>query len=127
MRQLVLITLSALLLGGCGLFGQPDRRTQLDQLIGKPETAVIEALGVPNKTVEASDREFLTYSDRRADTADSFPGYDFYGGFDGYGSLGYRKQGFEANPALYERLCETAIEIIKNKVSSYTLRGNSCS
>jgi hypothetical protein len=124
MRALVVLALTAMLLTGCGIFAGPDRKAQLDQLIGKPETDVIRAMGVPNRTIQAEGRQFLAYTDHQWDT---FAGYDMFSGYGRYGTLGYRRQGFEADPSLYERYCETTFEIVDNKVASYTLRGTACS
>lgn len=112
----------ATLVAGC--VAVPDRRAQLDQLVGQSEVVVARVMGVPDKTFEAEGHRFIAYVERAP--VQSFAGYDLFDGYGRYGTLGYRRLGFEAAPEAYVRQCETTFEINDGKVSAYTLRGNAC-
>ena len=121
MRKLTALVATTLLLTGC--IQAPDRKAMLDQLIGQPETVVARVMGVPDRTFDAEGHRFLAYVEHRIET---FPGYDMLDGYGRYGTLGYRRLGFEAAPELYARRCETTFEVADKKVLAYTLRGNAC-
>lgn len=102
----------------------PDRRIELDGLIGKPEADAVRMLGVPDRTFDTNGHRFLAFVDRRSEA---------YGGGVGiFGTYGYSYGGpgvlaYDPGPAVYQRLCETTLEIADGRVSSYSLRGNACS
>lgn len=112
---------AAAVLAGC--VQVPGRRDRLDQLVGQPETLVVRTMGVPERTIETDGHRFLAYVERQPA---SFAGYDMFDGFGRYGTLGYRRLGFEAAPELYERSCETTFEVVGGKVAGYTLHGDGC-
>lgn len=101
----------------------PDRRIELDALVGRSEANAVRVLGVPDRSFEAGGRRFLAFVDRRSEA---------YGGGVGiFGTYGYSYGGpgvlaYDPGPAIYQRLCETTLEIAEGSVASYTLRGNAC-
>lgn len=109
------------LLAGC--ISDPDRRIVLNSLIGKSEIDAIRVLGVPDRSFESNGRRFLAFVDRRSEA---------YGGGVGiFGTYGYAYGGpgvlaYDPGPPVYQRLCETTIEIAEGRVASYALRGNAC-
>ena len=85
MRNLVpvLALASTALLAACA-YPSPQHVQALDALIGKSETDLVRARGVPTKTYETGGLKFLAYDMHRID---SLPGdAGFYPGF-GYGGL----------------------------------------
>ena len=109
------------LLSGC--VSAPDRRIALDGLVGRSEADAVRVLGVPDRSFEAGGRRFLAFVDRRSEA---------YGGGVGiFGTYGYSYGGpgvlaYDPGPAVFQRLCETTLEIAGGLVASYTLRGNAC-
>ena len=101
----------------------PDRNDHLAELVGQPATLVVRIMGAPDYSFDAGGHRFLSYVDR---SRDSFAGYDMFNGYGRYGRLGYRRLGFEAEPGLYERGCETTIEIADGRMAGYRLRGRAC-
>lgn len=121
MRRIAnLLILAAL--AGCA--ARPsDRAANLDTLVGQPEALVLKVMGAPDRRFDAAGHRFLEYVEREPA---SFAGYDMYDGYGRYGRLGYRRLGFEADPKLYERGCETTIQIDQGRVAAYRLWGNYC-
>lgn len=117
MRKIVLL---ALALAACVNYGA-QRRAFLTSLIGQPEAAAVQALGVPTRTYETGGVKFLAYDERRLDV---IPGGPFFGG---YGVWGAGFGGFYDFPTeVIERGCETTLEVANGRVRSWTLRGSLC-
>ena len=117
------LLLGAALLCATGCAARDDTRARLDHLIGQPESLVRKVMGLPTTSFRADGRTYLDYIER---DPESFAGYDMLGGYGRWGTLGYRRIGFEAKPELYERGCDTRIEIESGHMAGYTLRGNAC-
>ena len=115
MRRVVLLFVGLLATGCVNQVAQ--RQTYLDQFIGQPESALVQALGVPTRSIEAGGVQYLAYSERRVDIVPAIPTYGpwFYGWTGG---------GFP--PQVVEWNCETTFAITDAKVTNYTLRGNAC-
>ena len=105
--------LAVLTLAGCDT--GPSRSQVLAGLVGRPESDALRMLGAPNRVIEANGHRFLAFDDQYVGYVPS----PYFGGFYGYGYFG---------PAAYPvvRGCETTIEVVAGRVSSFTLRGNSC-
>jgi hypothetical protein len=102
----------------------PDRRAQLDKLVGQPESLARRVLGPPTDTTQSGDRLYLSYVD--PGNIESFAGYDMFGGYGRYGTIGYRRLGFEAPITAYELRCETTLEVQQGVVVTYALKGDHC-
>jgi hypothetical protein len=98
----------------------PDRRVVLNTLVGQPETEAIRQLGVPDRSFDSGGRRFLAFVDRRVE---SFGGVGFVGR---YGTRYGGFTGIDAGPNIYERVCETTLEVVDGRVATYALRGNAC-
>jgi hypothetical protein len=104
------------LLGGCAN-QLAERQAYLNQFIGHPESAVVQAMGVPSRSFETAGVTYLAYSEHRIDFIPGTPLYaPFYMG--GYGG------GFP--PQIVQLDCETTFQVVDGKISSYVLRGNAC-
>jgi hypothetical protein len=117
MRRLALLLLAASLIGGC-VNQLALRQAQLSQLVGHPESDLIQQMGVPDRTYETGGVKYLAYSDSRVDfiPATPFPyGPPYWGWYGG---------GFP--PQVVNLICETTFAIQGGLVRSFTLRGNAC-
>lgn len=118
MRALLAILIAVPMLAACTL--GPDRRAVLNALVGQPETEAIRQLGVPDRSFESGGHRFLAFVDR---SFESFGGAGFGGGYGPrYGAF----TGIDAFPGVYERMCETTLEVTDGRVTTYSLRGNAC-
>ncbi len=98
------------------------RQAALAPLIGRGETDLVRALGVPSRTFESGGHRFLAFVDTRTAV---IPGT--YGpppwGFWGPGSawaLG------ATPPQVIETVCETTFEIADATVVGFSLHGEGC-
>lgn len=113
---------SAALLLLVGLFGGcanqlAERQAYLNQFIGQPVSAVVQAMGVPSRSFETAGVTYLAYNEHRIDFIPGTPLYaPFY--FGAYGG------GFP--PQIVQMDCETTFQVIDGKISTYVLRGNAC-
>ncbi len=114
---------SALALAGCAN-GIAQREAELAPLVGQPESAVVQRLGVPTRTYETGGEKFLAYNQSRLDYEPGFGPY--YGGFYGRGFYGGGFYGGGFPPEIIQRDCETTFELANGAVKSFALRGNSC-
>jgi hypothetical protein len=101
----------------------PDRRAVLDGVVGKSETDAVRVLGVPDRTFDTNGRRFLAFVDRRSEAYGG--GVGIFGSY-GYGSGGPGILAFDPGPAVYQKLCETTLEVAEGRIASYALRGNAC-
>ena len=123
MRALSALVVVASLLSGCA-FQQDNTITKLNKFVGQPESVLIKVAGTPNRRSEQDGHRFLTYIEHPVDT---FGGFDMNNGYANYGTLGFRKQGFEAYPALYEKECVTTFQVDAGLITTYTRTGSACS
>jgi hypothetical protein len=122
MRALSALVVAASLLSGCAYL-QDSTITKLNRFVGQPETLLIKVAGTPNRHSEKDGHRYLTYIEHPTDT---FGGYDMNNGYANYGTLGFRKQGFEAYPALYEKECVTTFQVDAGIITTYTRTGGAC-
>jgi hypothetical protein len=115
MRRAVLFVLLGLLAACADTLAA--RQAYLSKFVGQPETAVVQAMGVPNRTIETGGIRFLAYDERRVDVVPGMPGYGPW--FNGWYGGGFP-------PQVVERKCETTFEIADGSVRAFTLRGNAC-
>jgi hypothetical protein len=115
MRGTALLLLDGLL-GGCAN-QLAERQAYLNQFIGQPESAVVQAMGVPSRSFATAGVTYLAYNEHRIDFVPGTPLYaPFYLG--GYGG------GFP--PQIVQMDCETTFQVVDGKITAYTLRGNAC-
>lgn len=123
-------TLAALaglsLLAGCA-YPSPQHVQALNALVGKSETDLLRAYGVPNRTYDAAGHKFLAYSRSRIESFPGTPGFGY-----GYG-LGFGYAGFSPGfgyggfgPDIQQRDCDTTFELTAGRVTTWSLRGNDC-
>jgi hypothetical protein len=115
MRRVVLLLLAGLLVGCANQLAA--REAYLKQFIGQPDSAVVQAMGVPTRSYETGGVKYLAYSEHRVDIVPSLPTY-------GPGFYGWYGGGFP--PQVVEWTCETTFQVVDGKIGSFTLRGNAC-
>lgn len=115
MRRNTLLLLAGLLAGCVNQLAV--RQAQLSQLIGQPEAALIQQIGVPDKTYEVGGLKYLAYVEQRVDIMPGYPSYTPY--FSGWYGGGFP-------PQVINLVCETTFQVSEGKVKSFTLRGNGC-
>jgi hypothetical protein len=112
--------IAALLLAGllAGCVNQlAVRQNYLAQFVGRPESDLVLAMGVPNRTYETGGIKYLAYDDRRMEIIPATPMY-------GPPYWGWGGGGFP--PQVINLVCETTIAVRDGVVVSFALRGNSC-
>ncbi len=109
------------LLAGC-TNGLAARQAELSQWIGKPEVALLAAMGAPNRSYQTSGMKFLTYDDRRVEIVPGSPAFGpgpyFAPDPFWYGS------GFP--PTATTLVCDTTFTVAGGLVRAFSLRGNAC-
>ncbi len=116
-------------LAGCA-YPDPQHVNALNALVGKSETDLVRARGVPSKTYETGGLKFMAYDMHRIDSlpgdAGFYPGFGYggfgYGGFGGFGYGGFGGFG----PEIVQRDCSTTFELRGGIVQRWSLRGNDC-
>jgi hypothetical protein len=94
-----------------------QREAYLSQFIGQPDSALVQQLGVPNRSYETGGVKYLAYDEHRIDVV---PGTPSFGPF----YMGWYNGGFP--PQVIELNCETTFEVSAGTVKAFTLRGNAC-
>jgi hypothetical protein len=114
MRRIVPFVLAGLLAGCTDQLAA--RQAYLSQFIGQPESAVVQAMGVPTRNFETGGVTYLAYNEHRIDFIPSPPTFApwYYGG---YGAF---------PPQVVQLNCETTFEVADGKIRSFKLRGNAC-
>lgn len=117
---------AALALGACAVHPDPARVASLNALVGKPETDLVRAMGVPSRTYDAGGHRFLAYRQSRIETIPGDPGWGPWGYPWGWGGGwgGWGWGGFP--PEIVQRDCETTFDLLNGVVQAWTLRGNAC-
>ncbi len=121
------LSLGALaLLAGCA-YPSKQHIDSLNAVVGKPETDLVRAYGVPNRTYDTNGHRFLAYSESHIDEYGGDPGFGFgYGGWGGYG-YGGGWGGFGGfPPEIVQEQCTTTFELTGGVVRSWNLKGNDC-
>jgi len=125
MRHFILLLAAVSLLAGC-VNQLAARQAELAQWVGRPESQLVQGMGVPTRTYETGGLKFLSYVEQRVDI---IPGTPFYGDpfWNGYGG-GFPLYGYGGGfpPTVVNRVCDTTFTIEKGVVRTFTLRGNAC-
>jgi hypothetical protein len=113
--RLAVLLVSGLLVGCVNQLAA--REARLRQLIGQPETVLVQQMGVPTRAYETQGTKYLAYVEQRIDIIPTFPSYSpffpsWYGG------------GFP--PQVVDLRCETTFEVVGGSVRGFSLRGNAC-
>jgi hypothetical protein len=125
MKQVVKACLlpAVLALAGCA-YPNPEHVAESNALVGKTETQLVRALGVPSRTYETGGHKFLAYSRSKLETIPGDPGFGpgwgwgyWHGGWGGWG-------GFP--PEIIQRDCESTFDLVNGVVQSWSFRGNDC-
>lgn len=116
----------------------PGQRKLLDSMIGRSETDLVRAFGVPSNSFTSQGHLFLAYVDNQSSfysgTGFGWGGFGGYGGF-GYGGLGYGGFGYGGYggygfggfpPSYYQSSCTTTFEVDGGRVASWNVRGDGC-
>jgi hypothetical protein len=118
------IAVAALLaLGGC-VYPNPQHVSAMNALVGKSETDLVHALGVPSRSYATGGHKYLAYSRSRIETIPGDPGFGPGWGGWGWGYWGGGWGGFP--PEIVQRDCETTFDLQNGIVQSWSFRGNSC-
>ncbi len=99
---------------GCARQGPSALDVKLAAMVGQSETAVVRALGVPNRSFETGGHRFIAYLERRQDLVPTA------------GPWGPPWWGW-AGSQVVTRRCEITFEIEAGKVKGYSYRGDACS
>ncbi|HQT75385.1 MAG TPA: hypothetical protein PLX84_15785 [Acidiphilium sp.] len=120
-RKLVLAApVAALMLAGCAV--GPSLAERMSGYVGRPESALVAALGVPDRRITVDGTTYFAYVERsysaQPGVGAPFPG--FYGPYYGpyYGPV--------FPPATYTRQCTVTFALKGGMVKTFTLRGNDC-
>ncbi|MCF3947444.1 MULTISPECIES: hypothetical protein [Acidiphilium] len=124
MRKLILTApLAAAALAGCAT--GPSLSERMSAYVGRPESALVAGLGVPNRRIDVAGVTYFAYVHRHFHYSSGSYGMGpfFYpvGGF--YGPF-YGDGGFPATA--YTSSCTTTFALKNNIVQSFMLRGNDC-
>ena len=111
------LVLLAGLLAGC-VNQLAVRQNYLSQFVGRPETDLILALGVPNRTYETGGVKYLAYEERRVEVIPATPMY-WGPPYWGWGPAAFP-------PQVLSLACETTVTVKDSVVLSFSLRGNAC-
>jgi hypothetical protein len=117
------ILLIAVLTAGCTDY-LALRQAQMQQFVGRPETDLIQSMGVPTRTYETGGMKFLAYEDRQIEIVPGSPFYYGPGPFPGFYNGGFYGGGFP--PEAVSLMCDTTFAVAGGVVRSFTLRGNAC-
>jgi len=115
--------------GGCAVHPDPQHVAMLNGLVGKPETDLIRAMGVPSRTYDSGGHRFLAYSRTKLESTPGDPGFGPGWGYPGwgYGWGGWGGGGWGGfPPQIIQRDCETTFDLLRGTVQSWSLRGNDC-
>ena len=115
MRRSVLIAAASMLFGCAD--PRAARQAELATWVGRPEVALVQAMGAPSRTYETAGMKFLTYEDPRFEVVPGAPIYLEPGPF-WYGG------GFP--PTAINLACDTTFTVSGGVVRAYSLRGNAC-
>ncbi len=117
------LLLLLLVVAGCANNGRQELEARLVPLVGVTEDELLRRVGVPNRTADSGDRRFLAYTNTWTDVVGG-PMVGI-GGFYGAPGWGYG-WGWGAPPVVVDRTCDITFELAAGRVTSFTLRGNSC-
>lgn len=99
-------------------------RNVVDAWVGQPESALISAWGLPQRTYETDTSKVLIYySQRDVDVPGSTNTYQRY--FDETGTAFSESYGGVPDQT-FTYSCETSFEVIDGVITSWSFRGNDC-
>ena len=129
----------------------PAQRRALDAMVGRTPVDVVRSFGVPTRTYTADGHTFLAYVDNETGYIPGTPGPGWGWGFGGLGwgggygggwgggwgggyGGGFGGGGFGGGyggyggfgSSYYSSTCQTTFEVVNDKVSSWTMRGDGC-
>ena len=114
---------TALILALAGCQVGPSLATRLQAYVGQPETALVQGLGIPNRTITSGGVKFLAYDWQSSTVIPGDPGFVGWG-WSGFGPWG---GGWAAPPVVVTTGCEATIQMTPaDTVAAFTLRGNDC-
>lgn len=119
MRYGIRVLLAALSLSGCATPAQQQQQADAKQWIGKPENALLQAMGAPNGSAEGQGERVLTYA--RSTTHIIPPGTS-----DAPPGLPWADTGVDAPPRPWISVCETNFTVAKGIVTAVSVRGDGC-
>jgi hypothetical protein len=122
-RIKTVILAGGLALAGCA-YPNPQHVAQVSALVGKSETDLVHALGVPSRTYETGGHKFLAYSRSKIESTPGDFGPWGWGG--GYWGRGWGGWGGGFPPEIVQRDCETTFDLLNGVVQSWNFRGNDC-
>jgi hypothetical protein len=123
-----ILPLAPLLLALAGCQVGPSLATRLQAYVGQPETALVQGLGVPNRTITSGGVTFLAYDWQSSTVIPGDPGFVAWG-WGGFGAPGFGVWGGGwATPATVVTTgCEATFQMTPAEtVAAFTLRGNAC-
>ena len=110
-----------LFLAGCEI--GPSLGKRLQAYIGQPETALVQGLGVPSRTITSGGIRFLAYDWQSSTVIAGDPGFAGWG----WGGFGQWGGGWAAPPVVVSTGCEATFQMSPaDTVAAFTLRGNDC-
>jgi hypothetical protein len=114
---------TALLVSLAGCATGPSLATRLQAYVGQPETALVQGLGVPNRTITTGGIKFLAYDWQSSAVIPGQPAFAAWG----WGGFGPWGGGFYAPPTVVVTGCEATFQMTPaDTVAAFTLRGNAC-
>jgi len=134
-RTLTLASLAVplLALAACEV-PSPAQRRLLDSMIGRSPVDVVRTFGVPTRTYAADGHTFLAYVEQQGNYVPDGPigpgpgwgwgwgGYGWGGGWGGGWGPGWGGWG----GSYYTSSCQTLFEVVGDKVSSWSMKGDGC-
>ena len=108
-------------LAGCQI--GPSLATRLQAYVGQPETALVQGLGVPTRTITSGGIRFLAYDWQSSTVIPGDPGIVGWG----WGGVGPWGGGWATPPVVVTTGCEATFQMsAADTVATFTLRGNDC-
>ena len=108
-------------LAGCQI--GPSLATRLQAYVGQPETALVQGLGVPTRTITSGGIRFLAYDWQSSTVIPGDPGIVGWG----WGGFGPWGGGWATPPVVVTTGCEATFQMsAADTVATFTLRGNDC-
>jgi hypothetical protein len=111
------LTVSGLLLSGCATQVDWPRRQALDSLVGRSDSEVVVALGLPSRSFRDRTARYLAYDYRHTEFVPGQPGPQDPADIEDL---------WLNSPALVSGHCSTTFKLLDDKVVGWSLYGNSC-
>nr|WP_202405259.1 hypothetical protein [Saccharibacter sp. 17.LH.SD] len=120
------------ILTGCASKPDLQQKNVLNSMIGQSTVDVLRRFGVPARDYRAQGHEFLGYIQTETEYSPGTPdwGWGWGGGYGyGYGSgwgMGPGGWGGGFPPTYSSTTCQTTFELVNDRVTGWTLRGDGC-